>query len=196
MSRRLLSLGLALTGIVLVAFLAQSIIEGLLLRPLIHQWWQIRLYLRSTPQIYAWFLVVTGILLISLVSLLRYLRPSRQEELRSAPLRGPVETLTDSIQRTYKGTYFLKWLVAHRLGELAHAILIQREGEEALQKRRLAGRDWQPQETVQAYLEAGLSRSYEKPRARKWLLRKDKTPLEIDIQQVIEYLESQLETRL
>lgn len=144
------------------------------------------------PQVVFWNFFLVLVALIALISLVRrkqHRPPPADDVIRTL---DPVASLAKNIQDIHKGNFF-KWVVANRFGTLARSILFQQTGASSLPARRLVGRDWNPPADVQAYLETGLARSFiEQP--RKWFFfRSRKSPLDIDLDRVVEYLESQVE---
>jgi hypothetical protein len=83
--------------------------------------------------------------------------------------------------------------VAHRLGQLALETIRQRHGEQAsLSDAEREGRDWRPSPEIQAYLEAGLNRSFADYPRRAWSASSAGTPFDQDVQSVVDFLESQI----
>jgi hypothetical protein len=121
------------------------------------------------------------------------LRPTRRKEPKSKPRRGQVEDLAVWLGRAKGGMYF-KWLIANRLGKLAYQMLLHREsGRSRSVFAPLAGTDWEPSRDLQTYLETGLHGSFSDfPTARRFSLP-SKTPLDHDIGDAVEFLESQME---
>jgi hypothetical protein len=194
MRRRLF---LPLIAAVILAFGLQDFIWKSIIVPLIYYAWVIMALLRSVPQDVYWYILVAILALIALISLLNRFRLRNIEEQRYAPAKGPIQTLATNMRGVQGGPYF-KWVVAHQLGRLARGILVQREGEEAIPKRKLQGRDWEPPVKIQAYLESGLDRSFfEIPRRgiKDIFSRPSPTPLDADMNQVIDYIESQMEIK-
>ncbi len=215
MGRRLLVWGVLLVAMALLAFWLQSPIEDVCIVPAIDLLRRSGLFLKTIPQWVYWSLLVAGVALIALSSLtatgrLHNWRPAKEEQ---AAVPGPIGKLAQYIHNTRRGPYF-KWLVAHTLGEVAQAILIQRDtlqAEENAQGERhglkskvpaqmawMAGRDWDAQcpAEIQAYLEAGLDRApmtHPRKRSRpgwpgRFFSRRLPTPLDLDPSQVVEYL--------
>ena len=90
-------------------------------------------------------------------------------------------------------------MVANRLGKNAREILAQRDGHAVnIKFGPLEGSDWDPPQEIKTYLEIGLNGSFaDFPQFRSWWAwwRKPKpTPWDVDVRQVIDYLESELET--
>ena len=207
MIRRLVVWGAVLAAFVLLAFWLQGAVQDVCIVPAIGLLRMGGLLLRSIPQSVFWSLLVAAAALIVLGSLanagrLHLWRPTKEKRVA---IRGPIEKLAQQLHHTRRGLYF-KWLVAHRLSELALAIVTSDEGptspEEAL--RDLCQRSAVQAESaaIQAYLQAGLGRPpLSQPRLR--LLSRQLTTLDLDPTRVIEYLaaesmrhsQSQMETK-
>lgn len=203
MGRRLLLWGAMLVAMTLLAFWLQTAIEDVCIVPAINLLRRNRLFLQAVPQWVYWSLLVAGVALMALGSLattgrLHLWRPANEKQ---AAVPGPIGKLTQHIHNTRRGLYF-KWLVAHRLGELAQAIHVQRgtpPAEGNTRGSRMEGRGWGAQcpVEIQAYLEAGLARAPLAHSPRRFLSRRPPTPLDLDPSLVVEYLshESQMETK-
>lgn len=190
MGRRLLVGGAVLAAVALLAFWLQGTIQDVCIFPAIELFWIAGLMLRSIPQWVFWSLLVAGGVLAALISLGRHWSVAlwRAEKREQAAVPGPIEKLARHIHNTRRGTYF-KWLIAHRLGELAQSVAWQQGGGATGDQRAIP-----PQ--VQAYLEAGMDRP---PMDRgRWRFRRRRppTPLDLDPSQVVEYLDSQMETEV
>jgi hypothetical protein len=105
-----------------------------------------------------------------------------------------VEGLAIWLRKTERGTYF-KWLVANRLGKLAYQILVHREsGRPRSVFTPLIGTDWEPSKDLQTYLETGLHGSFaDFPNVKRPLGPPQKTVLDHDLKEAVEFLESQVE---
>lgn len=188
---------LALTGIaiiaVLLAFPLREAVYQAVIIPAAYLLWVLGLWYRAVSQSLWWVIA----LLVVLVTLARSLRPTgrirERVRLKPRPVTGPVENLSVWMKRTEHGIYF-KWLIAHRLGKVAHEILLQRVGG----KKQsffdpLTGPDWTPGVSVQTYLETGLKGSFADYPHRRWSFSKPApTPLDHDVEDVIEFLETQV----
>jgi len=107
---------------------------------------------------------------------------------------GQIESLADWLHNTKRGMYF-KWLVANRLGKLAFQILLQREhGKPRSVFAPLKGDGWEPSVEVQEYLERGLHGSFaDYPNGnRKYFAPPEKSSLDHDVVEVVEFLESKV----
>jgi hypothetical protein len=105
-----------------------------------------------------------------------------------------VENLAVSLRRAEQGTYF-KWVIANRLGKLAYNILLQREsGKPRSVFAPLLGVDWEPSKELQSYLESGLHGSFaDFPTVSRFSGSHQKTPLDVNVVEAVEFLESHLE---
>lgn len=179
---------------IVLAFALQDVIRKNIIIPLAYIWWVIGLYYRALPQAILWVGLVVIVLLMLLGSLSLRDLPTRPILRKAKVKRGQVEELAVSLDRARGGIY-IKWLVAHRLGKLARDLLVQR-GDRASEKvvGRLEGRDWQPSKPVDAYLEAGLNGSFSDYPNPAWPFGRPKpTPLDLNVSDAVEFLESQME---
>jgi len=191
---RLFALTGALVVALVLAFALQDVIRRNIVIPLAYLWWIIRLYYGAFPQVLFWALMVLIVVLMLTGSLNARGPRKRQEERVPRPRRGAIEELAISLERSREGIY-LKWTIAHRLGKLARDLLIQR-GDRASTKviAPLSGLDWHPAGPVAAYLEAGLNGSFADYPNPKWpLARPEPTPLDLNVGEAVEFLESQME---
>lgn len=159
--------------------------------PLAYIWWLITLYYHVLPQVAIWIVLIYVIFYTGIRGLLMEIPAGKAVFLKRQKAKGPVESLASLVHKTGKGVYY-KWLIANRLGRVARELLDQREGRQTKHKAtRLSGRDWDPPQDVSAYLESGVNGSFADYPRRRW--RIPRTPLDINPQQVIEYLESEME---
>ena len=192
--RALVFLSLLLVA-VLLAFPLREISNQVILLPLAYLYWLLHLLYVSVDQQVWWVGVGILLFIFLLFSLMPEIniRPKHVKHLRIA--RGNVESLAQSMHKSDSGIYF-KWLVANRLGKLAHQILLQRDrGKPRSIFSPLTGNGWNASPDVQHYLETGLQGSFADYPNTNWLYfsRREKTPLDHDVQEVIEFLESQQE---
>jgi hypothetical protein len=174
-----------------ISFLLRDVIQRDVILPLAYLWWLFKLYYRAIPQLILWVLLVLSVFvsmfrLIPIKNLFR-----RRVKIEQKPAVGPIESVALWIKKSPGGVYY-KWLVANRLGKLARELLDQREGRIRKGFTRLSGRDWNPPHEVDAYLETGLNGSFaDFPQPRWWA---KPTRLDVNPQQVIDYLENEMET--
>lgn len=175
----------------IISFLLRDVILQTVILPLAYLWWLFKLYYRTVPQLILWVLLV----LVVFVSMLQLIPIKnlfhRVQKKEQKPAVGPIESYAQWIKKSPGGIYY-KWLVANRLGKLARELLDQREGRARKGFTRLHGKDWNPAHEVDAYLETGLNGSFADFPQSRWRVKP--TPLDVDPQQVIDYLENEMET--
>lgn len=187
---------LALTGIVIIALLLafplRDAMYDAIIVPAAYALWFLGLLYRSVHQSVWWGLALLIVLVILARSLRSTGRIRERVRLKPRPVIGQVENLSAWVKRTDRGIYF-KWLIANRLGKIAHEILLQRLGGRPRSYfDPLTGPDWTPDSSVQQYLEAGLKGSFADYPQKRWPFSKPaSTPLDHDVKDVLEYLESQ-----
>lgn len=174
------------------AFAVRTLIYQTIIVPMAYLWWTAGLYYRLVPQAFVWVALILIILFTAGRSLLMEIPSQVNTGLAPKAVAGPVETLSVLLHKRRRGIYY-KWLIANRLGELTRELLDQREGQKSVKRFvRIIERDWNPPEEISAYLEVGLNGSFaDYPRGR-WM-RPRSTPLDENPQDVIEYLESEME---
>jgi hypothetical protein len=176
----------------LLAYFMRDWIHEVIIVPLAYVCWLIGLYYHFFPQVFFWALLLIFVLYMTARSLMVQ---APREEFENPVRRfshGPIEAFSAMLHKHQRGIYY-KWLIANRLGRLTCELLNQREGRLAARRPgRLAGRDWNPPMTIGTYLEIGLNGSFAEYPRRGW--RRDRpTPLDQDPEQVIEYLEAEME---
>lgn len=197
MSRRRLAwaaagvLGLSL----ILAFPLRDVLERMVIVPLAYLLYVLDLFYQAMPQFVWWALAIILVLILLLGSLAPGERYTARQALKAPPGTGQVEELAASIHKTRNGVYF-KWLVANRLGKLAHSMLVQRGGERSRSVfAPLLGPEWEPAPHVRKYLETGLHGTFSDYPVQEKSLLKPATPLDVEIEEAVEFLESQLEAR-
>jgi hypothetical protein len=192
--RRSLILGAMAVIAAILAFPMRETIYTTVVIPAAYVGWQLGLMYRSLPQLAWWWLIVVLIFVLLVYSAMPPLKSHPREEPRPKPRHGQVEDLAIWLGRTKSGVYF-KWLVANRLGKLAYQILLQREsGRPRTVFQPLVGEDWQPSRELQEYLETGLHGSFSDFSSPKYPLAvQPKTPLDYDVRDAVEFLETHVE---
>lgn len=190
---------LILGGILIIAgilaFLLRQAIYRMIVIPVAFIAWRLDLVYRSFSQGIWWSAIFFIVLVMLVFSLIPRQRLRHGTQLKSKPSMGQVEALAVRLRKTEQGTYF-KWLVANRLGKLAYQILLQREsGRPRSVFAPLLGVDWEPTRELQAYLETGLHGSFaDFPNGKHRWGAPEPTPLDLDIAEAVEFLESQVES--
>lgn len=176
------------------AYALRDEIHQWVILPLAYLWWVAGLYYHLLPQVILWVVLIFVVLYTAVRSLLMQFPSAKETKQVRVISRGPIENLSALVVKRKHGNYY-KWLIANRLGKAARELLDQREGRRLERGYvRLQSRNWNPPHGVAAYLEAGLNGSFaDYPRPR-WK-RAQPTPLDEPLLHVVEYLESELETR-
>ena len=192
---------LAVAGVIviaaLLAFPLRGIVNELIVVPIAYIFWLLGLLYISTHQVIWWIVILLLVLFILGKSLLPELKLPRRPITPTRHQRGKVENLATSLQKSKKGIYF-KWLVANRLGKLTHDILVQRgNGKPRSVFAPLTGEGLEPTLEMQQYLEKGLHGSFaEFPNTgNRYFAPPSKTLLDHDVAEVIEFLESRIESK-
>jgi energy-coupling factor transporter transmembrane protein EcfT len=183
--RRLLLAGMVVISLVLAFFLRDAVYAAVIV-PLAYLWWLGHYYYSAIPQVFLWALLLLLLFITVLWNFLPEARPSPRKPLKRGPAEGQVEALAVWILKARKGNYF-KWQLANRLGRIARR-LAEASGQ---QNKPVSGN-----EAVNKYLDAGLNYSFvDFPGPRKRFHRSPPTPLDLDPNEAVDYLESQMELR-
>jgi len=190
--RRLLaSVGILLIA-ALLAFPLREVVYLLVVIPLAYLGWILKLFYLSVSQGIWWILVVAIILFMIGRSLLPDIQFGRKSISYQKTERGNVEALAVALAKRSRGIYF-RWLVANRLGKLAYQILLLREqGKPRSVFAPLTAAGWDATPEIQEYLEKGLRGSFAEFPNPSWgtFAQPAKTPLDQDVKEVVEFLES------
>lgn len=190
-AKKAIPLIIIITGAVLLAFVLRGTVVAGIILPLARLAWLIKGYYGAFPQAAYWGLALgAGILLV----VIRVRLPERKKhyKISNKPLPGPLVELSFWIQRMKSGVY-PKWHVARLLADLALDLLNQHGvREKNILRHRHPG--WTPPEEVERYLDAALNTNYtDYPRPKRFR-PKLPNPFDQDIEPVISYLESVLES--
>ncbi len=161
--------------------------------------WYTNLVLKSIPQAACWALFLCLAAAMAIASLVgrRKARPRAEEN--PAPQRGPVRRLALSIQRAGEGYYF-RWLLAGQLSGRIIEAMAAGDPTVAGARRQWWVRNSQdvPPE-IRAYAEAALWGGFWRPDGMRSRLRRAfssdqaASPLDLDLETVVRFLESQVE---
>jgi hypothetical protein len=188
MNRRdqaLLAVGVVLA--LVLAFPLRNLVWDLLIVPLARIWWQFLLFYKAIPQEAYWFMLLFIFIYIAAGTFAGGKPKPEFEHVKRQQVQGEIEALAICLEQSKGGVYF-RWRVARTLGEIASSLLEMR-GNRSERIRKLKGPGWAPPPEVQTYLEAGLNESF-----ASYPMDVKKTPFDIDTNEVIAYLENQLET--
>ncbi len=179
----------------LIAFPLQSVIRDVVIEPILYLGWGIFIAYRSVPQFLVWTFFLGIIFFILLTPLLEDLPKWRRKERMLPPEPGPIEKLAETLGASDNGVYF-KWVVANRLGKvLSNWILYRNRVDHRWQAKNLARLGWDAPPEIYNYLDVGLNGSFaDYPRPRiPFIQKRAKTPLDIDPNIVLNYLENEME---
>lgn len=129
MQRRWLATVGVLAIAALLAFPLRQTIHETIVVPVAYLFWGIGLFYHALSQIIWWIVLVVLVIMILGNSLMPMARPAKPAPLKSRPPQGQVEGLSNWIKKSSRGIYF-KWLIANRLGRVAHQLLSQRASGE------------------------------------------------------------------
>lgn len=190
--RNLVLFGILIIAL-LIAFPLREAAYRAVIIPVAYAWWVLGLVYHAVDQSIWWFLALFLVLAALFRSLLPLGRLGERMRFKARPVVGQVEGLSVWVKRTERGIYF-KWLLANRLGKIAHEVLAMRMGGKTRSYfDPLAGPDWEPGGKVQAYLESGLRGSFaDYPQGRRFFSKPEPTPLDQNMDEVIEFLETQV----
>lgn len=196
-TRRVLILTAILALAAMLAFPLRASVYAVLIVPVSYLLWALGLFYHSLPQIVWWLVIAVFILYLFARSVLPEISFTRRREKYSAPSRGQVEELSASMHKAEHGVYN-RWLVANRLGRLAYQILVQREsGRPRSFFTPLDGPDWNASPNLTGYLQAGLQGSFaDYPNQRNPFNPPVKTPLDHDVREAVEFLETKIDTSM
>ncbi len=182
----LLSTALVILVAVLI-FPMRRLVAGAVVRSVAYMVWSLNIIGKAVPQQVLWLFLLILILYIAVGSFYgkRYREESSPEA--ASPIVGAVEAMAGWIEERHRGIYF-KWQIAHMLGKIQQTI-------QQTASRGTSNRVPPPSERIQAFLDAGLNTSYADYAPDGLMLKKADTPLDIELEQVVDYLEEQMEIR-
>ncbi len=185
---------LLFVGLIIVALLALLLDEAVLTRiilPIAKLIWLIKGYYGASLQKTYWVFALTIAALIFAFSFrLSDFEQRHRREHSKKPL-GPVQDLSFWIQRARESA-FPRWHVAHLMAELALDITDRRKLRNR-SAQQLSGPDWNPPQEVKQYLDAAIASDYRDFKNVRKTDRNSSTPLDQDIEPVVNYLESYME---
>ena len=184
----------SLAALALIAFLIEDLVRQLVVIPLLYFWRLFVVVLGLCPQAFYWALLVLVLLALSIGSILR---TERETSLSSEPRTenpGPVARWDRWVRNLSRGNYF-KAGFAQVSGRLILEALAQREqlADDQVKERLQAGQLDVPSD-IRAYVIAGLTpRSYLFPPESNNRTRREKTPLDLPVSRLVEFLEAKMD---
>jgi hypothetical protein len=149
--------------------------------------WMLNLTGRIIPQQVLWVFLLLLILYIAVGSFYGKRLRRGPVSRNTTPVVGPVEAITRRIEQGGRGTYF-KWQIASLLGKI-HLM------NQVFASRGRSSRVPYPPPEVQSYLDAGVNTSYVDYVPPGVFQKGTHTPLDINLERVVEYLEEQMEIK-
>lgn len=147
--------------------------------------WSLNIVGSVIPQQVLWILMLLLILYIAVGSFYGKHSESRPSQKNAVPVVGPVEARARWIDERQRGTYF-KWLLANLLGKVHQHI------QESVFYGNPRDVSLIPSQ-IQDYLNAGLNTTYADYSTPNLFQKTETTPLDIQLDQVVDYLEDELE---
>jgi hypothetical protein len=190
---RSIFIGILLVISLLLAPYAQVIIQTLIIEPIAYYWWGVRRMIEVIPQAAFWFFIIGSLGMIVIFNLLRSLALTSKPKGNTLPQAGPIQSLAEAISQSQKSNYF-KWMIANRLANLTFILLNRHNGDNNGGSRNFSQENWNPPMKTEEYLVAGMNSSFmDYPRKGRFSKKLEKTPFDTDLEQVIAYIESQME---
>lgn len=175
-----------------LAPLAQQFFQVLLLEPIAYLWWGVKQVIRVIPETLYWYFFVSCLGILGLFFLIRDIFEHRLIKEKQVRQQGPIEFLSENIVRSAKSNYF-KWVIANRLANITLQVVWQKSGKDE-KPRDFTYADLKGSPDIKSYLETGLLGSFMDYQGKKKLFGKSReTPLNLDISQVIDWVESEME---
>lgn len=177
----------------ILGFFIKDFVRVVIVEPLLQVFWLVSLFLQSLPQFLFWMLFVLVALIIAVRSLGRGKRVDEPVRRQGGPPGGPVAVWSRLIQHAEAGGYS-KWQLSQSLAKLSWALLGdgERLSAQQIDARIKAGQFDLPPE-ISAYFQAGMMPYQPVSKLKSRLsLRKSSTPLDLNPEQVIRFLEDEL----
>jgi hypothetical protein len=183
---------LLVTGLLLAPY-AQLVIQTLIIEPIAYYWWGVRRMIEAIPQAAYWFFIIGSLGMIVIFNVLRSLVLTREPKGNKFPQTGPIQSLAEAISKSQKSNYF-KWMIANRLANLTFKLLNRHNIDNNGGARNFSQENWNPPMKTKEYLVAGMNSSFmDYPRKGLFSKKLEKTPFDTDLEQIIAYIESQME---
>ena len=173
--------------VTILLFPVRRAVTGALMSFAAYLVWSVNILGVVIPQQILWAFLLVLILYIAIGSFYgkRYREEKSSEE--QSPVIGVVEAMAGYIEERHRGIYF-KWQIAHLLGKIQQTI-------QESASRGTSSRIPLPSDRVQAFLDAGVNTSYADYAPDGFVIKNNSTPLDIELEQVVAYLEEQMEIR-
>jgi len=174
----------SIASVILVAgilLVFRNQIVGVLVYSFSYLVWSLNLFGRIIPPQGVWIALVILILYVAVGSFYGKRSKDESRPMEANPVLGPVEAMADWIEERRRGVYF-KWRIAHLLGRVHQS-----------HYQNTSGRVQAAPPEIEAYLDAGLNKSYMDFPTPSVFKKNEPTVLDIELEPVLDYLEEQME---
>lgn len=174
----------SIASVILVAgimLVFRNQIAGYLVYSFSYLVWSLNLFGRIIPPQGVWIALVILILYVAVGSFYGKHSKGESSSMVADPVPGPVEAMADWIDERRRGVYF-KWRIAHLLGRVHQS-----------HYQNTSGRVQAAPPEIEAYLDAGLNKSYVDFPTPSVFKKNEPTVLDIELEPVLDYLEEQME---
>lgn len=179
--------------LVLAAFLALpllDVVDALVIAPIAYLLWAFGVIYSLIPQPVFWVLLVLSVLYVAVSTLYDDIPILTNRKRKRLPADGSIAALSKWLEKGQQGVYY-KWQTANMLARMALEMASLRAGKPL---RRL---DWNvmppASQEIRNYLEAGLNQTFADFRAPGWFGPPPRTSLDVDVNEVLKYLETNME---
>jgi len=168
-----------------------NLVNGLVLEPTIELWQLINQFIRLIPQTYYWLFIVGCFGVMTVIFLIGSSRNPHRSATEFSQTKGPIKSLADYYSLS-EDSYYFKWIIANRLAQITQEIVSINEGVSNNTKELIIETEFPEQ--VKNYLIAGSDNAHMSDKPKKFRFRKkEEKPLDIDINEVINAIESKME---
>jgi len=166
----------------------------MLIEPTAYYMWGIKQVVRVIPQSAYWILIIVSLIFIVVYITIKSFFQHETTIESTANKKGAIDQLAEYIHHSENSNYF-KWVIANHLANLSLSIMDQQNGNINKEPRDISGMNRNPPPQINIYLNAGLNHSFMAYRSKRKIFKKqDVTPFGIELDDVINYLESLLES--
>ncbi len=179
----------------LLTLVMRGVIRENILGPFLYLAWIGQLIFESIPQIALWTIFLLIAVVIALKSTFKMRLPRRRT---TYPETGQAQRIGDwaKLLRSANEDIYYQWQLAQNLQKLTMETLAHDEHVALKEVRqRLTAGQLDISSEIQAYLQAGITSfgHFLEPKSRFRLRKKQSTPLDLDPEQVIQFLEEQID---
>ncbi len=187
---RWLLLGGLLIASAILALPLLDVIDGLIIAPLAYLLWAMGIVYSLVPQPVYWVVGVIVLLYVAVSTLYGDLPAITARKINRRSMDGSLVTLATAIKKGKRGVYH-KWQTARMLALVALDLASLRLG------RPVKKLEWEQippcNAEIKAYLDAGLNKTFADFPTQAWLGSAPATELDIDLNQVLNYLDKLME---